>query len=320
MIRRLTTQLPAWARLENPALRYVLGTQRVFTWRGFFSILLATVIIVVGVAVFGIVTQQDLGQSLSEQLMNILFWPTVFAQVVLSIMAILYTTSAIGAEKRRQTWDKLRTTGSGTGLTLRAQWSAAVFYRPAGLLAVVYLVRLVLVGALVYDLTAFRGDYLAYLTGPITPEIPVVLGVVTLALVMTASFVLPLTGMGLDAALGLLASTFVTERIWVVMVQIILVIARVAITAVMMMLMIIMMETVGGGDMGLPQSWLVLVGFGAFGDWGLRYLHLAFLGEVWALIPYSVLLGLALLAAAFVQALITDGLLAFAIRRAERRE
>lgn len=320
MIRRLTMQLPAWARPDHPVIRYVLGTQTRISWRSWLTQVFAAFLILV-IAFFLSHYSQDnqgIGQSHSEKLMNFIFWPTILGQIALSVSALVYTSSAISSEKRRQNWDNLRATHSGAGLTLRAQWSAAVFYRLAGLLTAIYLVRLAVIGLLIYDLTAFKGEYLTYLIGSITPEIPIGVGILLLALTMTASFILPLTGLGLDAAFGLLVSTFITQRVFVAMFQVIFGLARFALAGGLIALMVWASDPLNAAsEVGRGA---VAVGMGAWGDWGLRYLHLAYTGELWATIPYSVFLGAALLVVGFVQALLTDGFLSLAIRRAEKRE
>ena len=65
-------------------------------------------------------------------------------------------------------------------------------------------------------------------------------------------------------------------------------------------------------------AWLLMGGFAAFGDWGLSFLHLGFFGEIWATIPYGIFLGVALLAFALAGSALTEWILAFATRRAER--
>jgi hypothetical protein len=60
-------------------------------------------------------------------------------------------------------------------------------------------------------------------------------------------------------------------------------------------------------------------GFASLGDWGLAFLNLGFFGEIWATIPYGIFLGLALLIFSLIQAALTDLIIGFSIRAAERR-
>ncbi|MBE0690222.1 MAG: hypothetical protein IH587_08905, partial [Anaerolineae bacterium] len=66
-------------------------------------------------------------------------------------------------------------------------------------------------------------------------------------------------------------------------------------------------------------SFALMFFFGALGDWGLYFLHLSSFGEVWAIVPYGIFLGLALMLFALVQAFLADRLLLWAIDRAQSR-
>lgn len=324
MLQRLNMQLPEWARTDNPVMRYVIGARRAISPRAFLA-QLVLVILVIGIyAVASGNLQGGIGQSFSARLMSIILVPTIALQLILGIGAMVMTSGVVGQEKRRQTWDNLRATEGGARLTLRAQWSAAVFYRLAGLLAGIYLVRLVALGALVVDLTAFRGEYLSYIIGGIEPQVTLAVGVIVLALTMTSAFILPLTGLGLDAAFGLLLSTFVQQRVFVAMAQIIVAGLRVGAAV---LLFLAMQTILDGGTLVEPGSQITtltslgaLTLFGGFADWGLQSLHLAVLDGMWALVPFGIFVGIAMLALAFVQALLTDLLLTWSVRRAERRE
>ncbi len=65
-------------------------------------------------------------------------------------------------------------------------------------------------------------------------------------------------------------------------------------------------------------SWLLLTGYGAVGDWGLALLYLGRSGEIWAIVPYGILIPAALVLIALAQAAITDRLLIVAARRAQQ--
>lgn len=322
MIQR---QLPPWARVDNPVLRYIIGfqpeggRQRLYA-RWIFVLIVSVVVVVVGYAIGSQFFSEDLFEKpISEALMLMLFWPIFAIQVILSISALVMTVGVIGEEKRRQTWDNLRTTTEGASLAIRARWSAVVFYRLRSPIIVVLLARLVLIGAMLYDLTAFRGDYLNNLTVNITPDLPLPVAVMLLALTMTASLLLPFTSVGFDAAVGLLVSTVVQQRVYVILVQFGLIAVRVAI--ILALLLGVTQFRTGGLEFSNVNLWLLLFAFAALGDWSLSLLHLGYFGAVvWMDVEYSILIGAALLVFVFVQTLITDGLLALAVRRAERRE
>jgi hypothetical protein len=255
---------------------------------------------------------------LSQMLITILFWPTFAFQVLLQVGATIMTINTVGEEQRRQTWDSVRTTSSGAALTLRTRWSAAIFYKMRGFIGILIIIRLNLIGAMLYDLTAFRGEYLNYLIGSILPEIPLAVGVLLLALTMTASLLLPIVGLGLDAAIGLLISTAVQQRTYVVLSQMVLTAVRlVIIGALLIGATQFRTDALSAGDLA---TWLILFGFAAIGDWGLSFLYLGYYGAtVWADVPYGVFIGLAMLLFALFQAALTDGILSFAVYRAERQ-
>ena len=324
MIQR---QLPPWARHTHPVMRSVLGpnhqnyAERVKRWMfiGVTTLVLAFIGVLIGTEFF----QVDLSQlPISEALMKVVFWPLFGLQIVLRLFALSMTIGTIGDEKRRQTWDNLRTTAEGASLAMRARWSSVVFYRMRPMLYVVTIARFVLIGALLYDLTAFSGDYLNNLTVSIVPQVPFAVSVLFVALMMTASLLLPVSGLGLDAAIGLAVSTVTHQRIYAILAQITLAAIRVGIVAGLL----ILMTEFRGGVIGIESAtqlglWVLIFGFAAIGDWGVSLLHLGFFGaEVWANVDYSIFIGVALLVFVFAQTLMTDLLLAFAVRRAERSE
>jgi len=318
--------LPAWSRADHPVMRYVLGVTapapRRLQIARLLLVLIGLVALIGGALVVGnsITDNTLLDQPVSKALMAVVFWPTFVAQIGLRAIVLGLTVGSIGAEKRRQTWDSVRTTTDGAALTVRARWSAVIFYRVRILIGVLLAVRLVLIGAILFDLTAFSGDYLQYLSGGVIPNVPLAVAVILLALVMTASLLLPITGLGFDAALGVLLSTFVNKRLYIGLVQILLVALRVGIVAGLVALIDPFIDPINSTiDDGL--MWLLLFALAAMGDWGLSLLYLGYLGQqVWPAVPYSLLLGLALLIFVFVQTVLTDVLLALAARRAERNE
>lgn len=321
MLQRLTTQLPEWSRPQHPAMRHTLGAPARNTRRSLILQLVAALVLLIAAAVIsgtGILGQ-NIALPISEVLLNALFWPTFIGQLILSLFVIVYTSGVVGDEKRRQTWDTLRATRNGVGLAMRARWSAAIFYRLSGFVVALFIVRLILVGALVYDLTAFGGEYLAIISGGgVVPQLPLPAVIVLLALSMSASFILPLTGLGLDASLGLLLSTFIQNRVFLVLAQVILGLARFALAAAMVWLLVSI--TSPATMPSTAAAWLSMVGYGAFGDWGLRFLNLNAYSELWANVNYGIFVGAGMLLAAFVQAFLADLIVGLAVRRGEARE
>ncbi|MBI5669510.1 MAG: hypothetical protein HZC41_16020 [Chloroflexi bacterium] len=320
MLSRLTGQLPAWARYDHPVTRYELGKTRLLPRRA--QLLRAAGVILLGVLLFGggyiIATgffQNPPGQNLTEAAMSILFWPLLVIQIVMQIAALALTVNTVAEQKRRQAWDNLRSTAGGVNLTLRIRW-ASVYYRLRGLLAVVVVVRLLLIFGILYDLTAFQGKYIDLLVNGITPEISPLVGALLLAFLMTASLLLPLTSLGLSAAIGLLFSVWIQQRTYSTLALIVGIFAR---TALAVALLIGATQFIQGRlTIPDPAAWLLMGGFAAFSDWGMSFLNLGFFSEIWASIPFGIFLGVALLLFAILQSALTEWVLTLAVRLAER--
>lgn len=320
-LRRLAAALPAWARPDHPLLRHELArasrlTGRARLARGAWLALLMLALLAGGALVATNLLRQPAGLSLTESAAAVLYWPLLAAQVALHLAALALAGGAISAARRRQTWDSLRATAGGAELALRAQW-ALVYYRLRGPLGAVLLLRALLIGGALFDLTAFQGRYLDLLSSGIVPPVSLAAAALLLACALAASLLLPLTSVGFDAALGLWAGAVFQARAYVTLAQAGLALARLALTAA---LAAAASAFVAGGLPALPDpaAWALLLAFGAAGDQGLAFLNLGLLGEVWAVVPYGILLGPALLLLALAQAAGSDWALARAIRRAER--
>lgn len=321
MIRRLFGELPAWARQSHPMLRYELGRGAAVSPRGRWLRALGGTLFVL--LLFGAGTflatnglRQPPGQSLTLSLHNIVYWPVLALQQLIGFVAFTLTANAVSDEVRRQHWDSLRATPDGVALSLRTRWAAA-YYRLRPLLALVLVVRLVLVLGILYDLTAFGGRYFDLLLNGIVPDVPLVLGLVLLTLFMTAALLSPLVSLGLEAAFGLLFSVTVRQRTYSILLQIFLLLARLAVVAGLAQGMT---QFLNAEIVVQPYPMLLAGGYAALVDGGLAYLNLGLYGDVWAKAPWSVLTAVGLLAFVFVQALLTDWLLARAVQRAEARE
>lgn len=320
MLQRLMIQLPDWARATHPLVRYELGQKSRLSRRsaylraaGFVTLLV--VLFWGGYAVATGFFQNAPGQNLTESAIAILFWPTLVIQLILQVSALTLTVNTVAEQKRRLTWDNLRATEDGAGLTLRTRW-ASVYYRLRLLLGLVLVVRIGLIAGILYDLTAFQGRYIDLLVNNVIPDVSPIVGALLLAFLMTASLLLPFTSLGLDAAVGLLISVVVQQRVYSVMTQVIVVLLRLA----LVITLLIAATQFIRGDLALSDgsAWFLMGGFSALGDWGLSFLHLGFYGEVWATVPYAIFLGIALLLFSMGQSAITEWILAFSARRAER--
>lgn len=324
MIRRLFGTPPAWMMRDHPAMRPHHEPERKASggrYKRMVGALLSLLILsFIGYgASSDFFTRNPLDLPVSELLARGLLYPVYMVQIVMVGVVLMSTIGMIGHYQRRGLWDAVRTTTHGAGLTIRARWAYLLFHRLRGSLAAITFGRLILVAALLYDLTAFQGEYLRSLTGGITPEVSPVVAVVLLALTMAAVLLLPVTTLGLDAAVGLLLATYIKRRTYVALAQITIITARVLVS-VSLLLMFSTLSTApidGGGWIG----WALVFAFAVLGDWGFSLLYLGFYGaEVWRDVPYGVLIGAALMGYVLLQALLADALLGYATRRAERAD
>jgi hypothetical protein len=327
MIQRFTGQLPVWARPDHPVLRYELGSVVHPSWkvrygRALGVIVLGGLLLTAGYFAATQLLRNPAGENPVEVINNVLFWPLLVLQVLLRIVAVTLTSNTVADEIRRQNWDSLRATPFGAELAMRARW-ATVFYRLRGLLGVVLVARVVLIGGLLWDLTAFQGRHLDLLTTGITPEVALVVAVLLLSFLMTAALLLPLTAVGFDSSIGLLISATVQQRTYSTLLQALYIFFRIAVVVLLVFATTRFLEGqfVVEGQLGVTDllSWLLVFAFAAMGDWGLAFLHLGRYGEIWATVPYGIFLGLALLIFALAQAALADQLLVFAVRRAQRK-
>lgn len=320
--QRLARQLPDWARRNHPAVRYELGAPVQHSARSRYLRALGVIIglLALGLAGYAIATglfNHEAGANPLEALQSTLYWPTLALELVLVAAAFSLTIGKVARETRRLNWDTFRSTPDGAELTLRARW-AAVFYRLRAPLGVVIAVRIVLLIGLLWDLTAFQGRYLDLLISGITPELGTAVAVVLLSLTMTGALLLPVTSVGLNAALGLLISTSVHQGVYTTLVQIVYILIRVGLAlALLWGASRLLGEDLPPGHAG---AWLLVFAAAAFGDWGLALLSLGFAGAVWVTIPYGILIGVTLLVFALAEAALADQLIHWAVRRAQKAE
>ncbi len=331
MIQRITGPLPEWASRKNPILNYQLKQSESTSSRArvMRALLIAFGLVILGLGGYAAATDiftQPPGQHLTDSAVEILFYPMVILQVLTGIAALSLTIGTVSEERSHLTWDNLRATPIGAGLTLRTRW-AAVFYRLRGLLALITIVRVLLIAGVLLDLTAFQGRYLDLLIGGITPDIPTTLSgipfavpaaALMLSLFLTAALLLPFTSTAFDASIGLLLSNILRQRIYSLIIQFLVFVVRVGIVAGLIWL--VQRYVDGTQTLTEWQAWAALFGFSAIADWGLMLMHLGFAGEIWAIIPYGIFLGPALLLFVLVQALLSDLMLRWAVNIAEHRD
>ncbi len=320
MLRRLAQSLPAWARPNHTFMRQYLRDVP-FSLRRYLSQQAVAVasfflIVLISVALLNILQPFTWSSIASELIWQMLFLPALLIQLVLIIRAMNTTIAAVGSEKQQQRWDSLRATEDGIALSFRARW-ASVYYRLAPYLSLAYLIRLVLIIGILYDLTAFRGGYLDLLVANITPTVSLLVATLLLAAAMAAVILLPFTSVGFEAALGLLFSTWFHDRVYRVIALGIWLILRIG---ALVFFGVVISQFLSGIDTPDWLIWLSLVMFALLGGWGLIILQLGFFATIWALLPYSIFLGALLLGAVFLQALLADYCLQWAIRSAQKRE
>lgn len=241
------------------------------------------------------------------------YLPTTVAQTILSVLIFAHTLHLSASFHQARRWDVLRVTPDGVALTFRAFWAEAVYFRLRGSVGLLlYAPRLLLLALLIYDATGFRHEYLAIIANAHTPILPPLTEIPLIAMLITAAFALPLTSLGLEAAVGLYLSTYTRRLRTVLFILIPLILARMLWTgAALWAAYHVLLDGVASPE----QGWLTLLGVNALVDWGVSGLHLPLVDRVWTAIPYSALLGPVLLGLAALHTVLTALLLRLAARR-----
>ncbi len=321
MNKALRFLLPDWARPENPILQYELAQAKQPASRRMRFVQLLVIALMLGLPGHLYATHihdAPTAGHISDLAWRSLYFPTLLVQVVTAATALSLGIGSVGQERSRQTWDHLRATAVGASLTLRTRWIAILYRLRAPILAIL-LVRLILLIGMLYDLTAFGGLYVEMLSGNATPTLADWrIGLLVIALMMAVSLLLPLTMIAASGGIGILISVAVKDRVYIVMAQVTLVLAQVAL-AVGLHLAV---SQVLLGSIRLSDSALfaLFLGYSSFGDWGLLFAQLGSLGEIWALVPYGIFIGVGLMAGMLLQAAVADGILWLAGRLSESRE
>lgn len=306
---------------DDAALRFVLGKAGRTTWQSALIHILAASAMITFMIVFAERFFPPQG-TVSAKIFGALYGFTVAGQAIVSAAAFALTVHMIGGHRRRRTWDPLRATAGGTLAALRAAWAAAVYYRLSGLLGMlVYAPRVLLLGLLLWDLTAFRGEYLTMIAGGHTPALPPFFELPLLGAFIAAAFIIPLSALGLEAAVGLLCSTFARSRQTASLLQIGLTVVRVLWAVIAVSLMSDLVNTIKTSQVSSDMNGtLIMLVNGAAGDWGLSGLHAETVDGLWANIPYSAYIGVGLLGVVLIHSSLTVILLRWAARRAQRLE
>lgn len=314
MISRLRNLLPARERLQagNPLLHYELGRPA----GGNFALQLTALILLLGTAaaIYAVAFGVSDGGNLSALLWQSMYFPALALQMITLMLALAQGAASVDGERSRKTWDKLRATETGASLALRARW-LGIMYRLRAPIALILLLRLLLALGTLLDLTAFGGHYVKMLSAEATPALSDWrVGMLLIALSLTLSLAQPLAMIASAAALGLLLSVAVVERLYSAVLQVML--------AAMFAAFIL---AASAGVTGISQGrlimsdaaqYLLVLAYSSYGDWGLL---LAQVSAVWRGAPAGAFIGPGMAALLLLQALIADGLMGLAERITERR-
>jgi len=317
----LIGELPVWARREHPALRMEQAQRGRPSLGGRFVRAAVSLAAVAGLLVIGVIVGTDfwrrpLTGTLSDQAFAILSVPLVILNLVMGISALATTVGFVSELRARALWDMVRVTANGIDLALRARWSVT-FVRFQGLLVLAIGGRLLLIALLLWDMVAFQGGFLPLLSSGVTPAVAAPVAVVILALAMTAAVLLPLTGMGLDAAFGLWASTFVRGRLSMMLIRGVSVLGREAVFG----LLLFGADRIRAGqwqEVSDLLTWGVVTSAALLAEYGVGFLNLTHASALWTALPFGVFVGAAALAGALLQALLADQFLKWAAQRGQR--
>lgn len=321
MLKFLSAQLPEWARPDHPILHYELAHLKHIESRQarFFQVLMIAFFLGLGGYLYATTIYVSPTQgNLTDLAWRILYFPTLLVQIVTSILALSYGINSVGKQRINRTWDNLRATEVGAELTLRTRW-VAILYRLRAPIIAILLARLLLLIGVLYDITAFGGLYPEMLTKNLTPMVgDAKLGLVVLACIMTASMLLPITMIGASASIGILISVGIKNRVYSAALQIIFTVGQLILTIGIL----ITISQFLLGQLELADSTLLalFIGYSSFGDWGLLFLQLGSVGEIWAIVPYGIFIGVGLLVLMLIQSAMTDGILSLAVKLSESRE
>lgn len=321
MMKRIFGELPTWMTLQNPLLRYEITRhrdksesrlKRMLTW-----VVGLTIFILVGYIYATDGLQRGLQLPYTLDIWRIIIFPLLLMQVIMRVAGLSMGVGAVTDERQRQTWDNLRATERGAEIGLRTRL-VSVFYRLRGFVFTIMLARLVLIGAILYELTSIQGDYLNLLTASAVPSVSMEVGVILLSAFMTAFILMPISAIGLDIAIGLFIATNVRQRAISGMLQVLVIVFRVVSSGLLFWWtwQFINDELVIEGQ----SAFALLTSFSILGDWGVVLSQLSQAGRLWSQVPNSIFIGILMLGFVVLQVALMSGLLMLAVRAAETRE
>jgi hypothetical protein len=335
MLRRLLfyRDLPIWMERTHPMMRREIKreVQRSTPYshwlkgvRWLSALTMVSFLLMIGYTTVDMVTNNNQALSISEIIFAWQLFPLYFVHFLLLGGTFIMGVDTLKNQKRLNLWDEVRATSDGVRLIVWVRWAYLTFYHNSLLLKITYVVRVLMILALLMDLTSFGGNYLSYLLLQSTPNLPLWVGVILVGMNITAGLLLPLSMMSLTSSFALLLSTYFKQPILNLFIKFVVLIFYMFISLFLVMLLstlyletaqesasILMNNPLGefGGLLAIITSLFV--------DWGTTLLFLGFLGEhLWVNIPYSVFIGAGMLFVIIAQAYLSELLLRYAIHRA----
>ena len=323
----LSRMLPDWARPDHPAVRYfrrgraVPLRRRQRALRLSAGVGVALVLIAIGTVLVGNDSLPGMAGQRHSQVYAVLYYPLLIGQYVALMGGLIVVSNTLVEERRRGTWDDVRTTSHGAETFIWARW-AALFYQMRPLLIALLVPRVVFAGLMLADLTHHQGHTLDFYLMGVTPELPPAAGVILLAALLTAVLLQLPVLLGLNAAIGLVIAATAVRGGAALLARVLVLAAEIAIFGLALTGGLRMLDAEMSGttsqQMSTGAHWLRLLALGVWGDQGLRFMDLRTILQTWPDVDYGVLLGAALLAALVIEIALTNGLLRLAARRAAR--
>ena len=303
--------LPGWARRNSALLRHQLANTS-----GRLGALLQTTgwLLAISLVALHIEAHNPIDANIGARIWRGSQLPLLALQMGTGVVAFVLGGATASRQRSRKTWDSLRATEAGVALALRMRWLGILLRLRAPITAILLLRLLYCLGMWV-DLSAFGGHHGSMLAQQALPPLANSwLALPLIAATMAALFLLPLCAIGLGAALGILLSVLIRERVFATLAQVLIVSAQ--------------LLWVVAGSLQIHIGWLQLRGetqfawqllYGALGDWGLSLAQLSNLGELWSSVPHGAAVGPALLFLALAHGSAADGLLWLAAQLGQRR-
>lgn len=265
------------------------------------AVLLLTTVGVSGCAVAPDVSGGPGGQNLTENIIEILLYPMLIIQTTLGVSALAITISVTGEGRVRETQAALSKNPDGDPHPLRDRWMS-VFHRLRPGLVFITVLRLVLIGWVLFDLAFSEGRSIALFADG--TSVSVLTASLWLFLSFVASLLMPFTLVAFDAAAGVFLSVVLKKRLHSLMFQVVELVLRTAFVVGVTWLTLGFVA--GSHSLESWQAWLTVFGFSAFADWGFTLLHLGFVDAVWGTIPYGIFMAAALLVLGIGQVILAE--------------